>query len=46
MVEELAQTKAELIERIENAEKSPEEDKPKIRNHCGDCVAFRTPFCT
>ncbi len=22
------------------------EDKPKIRNHCGQCAAFHTPFCT
>jgi hypothetical protein len=21
------------------------EDKPKIRNRCGGCAAFRTPFC-
>jgi hypothetical protein len=22
------------------------EDKPKIRNRCGTCAAFHTPFCT
>ncbi|MGD0978906.1 MAG: hypothetical protein ABR962_07160 [Candidatus Bathyarchaeia archaeon] len=22
------------------------EDKPKIKNRCGDCAAFRTTFCT
>jgi len=22
------------------------EDKPKIRNRCGSCAAFHTPFCT
>jgi hypothetical protein len=23
----------------------PKEDKPKIRNRCGSCAAFHTPFC-
>lgn len=24
----------------------PKEDKPKIRNRCGSCAGFHTPFCT
>lgn len=28
-----------------NVQPEPREDKPKIRNRCGDCAAFHTHFC-
>jgi len=44
--EGLAKSKAELIEKLKHAVIDSKEDKPKIRNRCGDCAAFHTSFCT
>ena len=35
----------EFAERI-NKHVDDKPDAPKIKNRCGDCVAFHTPFCT
>jgi hypothetical protein len=43
--EGLAKSKDELIEKLKHAVIDSKEDKPKIRNHCGDCAAFHTHFC-
>lgn len=44
--EDLTTNLNELYEKITHPKPEPREDKPKILNVCGDCVAFHTPFCT
>ena len=41
----LSKTKEELLENLRHVQPEPKEDKPKIRNRCGDCAAFHTHFC-
>ena len=54
--EGMSETKEELLEKLRHVEPEPsdkvrcrsiprKEDKPKIRNRCGDCAAFHTHFC-
>jgi hypothetical protein len=43
--EGLSKSKEELLEKLRHVQPERREDKPKIRNRCGDCAAFHTHFC-
>ena len=43
--EGLAKSRQELLEKLRHVIIEPKEDKPKIRNRCGDCAGFHTHFC-
>jgi hypothetical protein len=40
-----AQHVKEIVAQLNFDAVRPKEDKPKIRNLCGTCAAFHTPFC-
>ncbi len=40
-----AQHVKELAAQLNFESQRPKEDKPKIRNRCGSCAAFHSPFC-
>lgn len=44
--EEHAQHVKEVAAQLNFDAVQQKEDKPKIRNRCGSCAAFHTPFCT
>ena len=41
-----SEERVRLIEQTKEMRHRQHEDKPKIRNRCGGCVAFHTPFCS
>jgi hypothetical protein len=41
-----AQHVKEIAAQLNFGAVQPKEDKPKIRNRCGSCIAFHTPFCS